>query len=103
MGNFKWLPFTGTLASPSVLTVPAHGFSNGDTVFVTQKFGGVLPSAGSFSGALTVAGITTDTFNVGVNAASPSGAGSVRKVVPQPIVINNTVSFAAGALVLSEA
>jgi hypothetical protein len=103
LGNFKWLPFTGTLASPSVLTVPAHGFSNGDSVVVTQKFGGVLPSAGSFSGVLTVAGITTDTFNVGVNAASASGAGSIRKIVPQPIVINNTVSFAAAALTLTAA
>jgi hypothetical protein len=103
MGNFKWLPFTGTLASPSVLTVPAHGFSNGDIVVATQKFGGVLPSAGSFSGALTVAGITTDTFNVGVNAASASGAGSIRKIVQQPIVINNTVTFNAAQMTLTMA
>jgi hypothetical protein len=103
MGNFKWLPFTGTLASPSVLTVPAHGFSNGDPVVVTQKFGGVLPQAGSFSGVLTVAGITTDTFNVGVNAASASGGGSIRKIVQQPIVINNTVTFNAAQMTLTMA
>ena len=101
LGAFKWLPFTGTLASPSVLTVPAHGFSNADSVVVTQKFGGVLPSAGSFSGVLTVAGAATDTFNVGVNAASASGAGSIRKIVPQPIAINVTASFAATAMTLT--
>jgi hypothetical protein len=101
LGNYKWLPFTGTLASPSVLTVPAHGFANGDSVVVTQKFGGVLPQAGSFAGVLTVAGQTTDTFNVGVNAATASGGGSIRKVIPQPIAINVTASFAATAMTLT--
>jgi hypothetical protein len=103
MGNFKWLPFFGTLASPSVLSSAAHGYSNGDTVVVTQKFGGVLPSAGSFSGVLTVANSTTDTFTVGVNAASASGGGSVRKIVQQPIAINNTASFATAQMTLTMA
>jgi len=102
-GNNKWQPFTGTLASPSVLTVPGHGFSNGTNVVVTQKFGGVLPQAGSFAGILTVAGATTDTFNVGVNAATASGGGSIRQVLQQPIAINVTASFAAAQMTLTMA
>src|SRR5438128_6284239 len=84
LGNFKWIPFTGTLASPSVLTAPGHGYINGDKVVVTAKFGGTLPQAGSFAGVLTVAGVSGDTFNVGVNAASASGEGQVRKITQQP-------------------
>ncbi len=86
-----------------MLTVPAHGYSNSDLVVVTQKFGGVLPAAGSFSGSLTVANVTTDTFTVGVNAASASGGGSVRKITAQPIAINVTASFAATAMTLTMA
>jgi hypothetical protein len=101
LGNFKWLPFTGTLASPSILTATAHGYSNGDPVVVTAKYGGVLPTAGSFAGVLTVAGVTTDTFNVGVNAATASGDGEVRKIVQQSIPANVTASFGAGTFTLS--
>lgn len=100
LGNFSWLPFSGTLASPSVLTSPAHGYANGDPVVVTTKYGGTLPTAGSFAGVLTVAGVTTDTFNVGVNAATASGDGQVRKIVQQSIPINVTASFAANTFTL---
>jgi hypothetical protein len=85
LGNFKWLPATGTSASPSVITLPAHGFSNGDQVVVTQKDGGTLPTtAGSWSGLLTVANVTTDTFTAGVNT-SATGDMMVRKVATQVI------------------
>ena len=103
LGNFKWLPFTGTLASPSVLTIPAHGYSTSDSAVVTQKFGGVLPASGSFAGILTVTSTGTDTITVGVNAASASGAGSIRKIIQQPIAINVTASFAAAAMTLTMA
>jgi hypothetical protein len=101
LGNFKWLPFSGTLASPSVLTVPAHGFSNGDTVIVTSKTGGTLPSAGSWAGALTVAGVATDTFTAGVNAASASGDGLVRKITTQAIASGVTMSITANTMIVS--
>lgn len=98
IGNFSWRPFSGTNASPSVLTSPAHGYSNGDSVVVTAKFGGTLPAtAGSWAGILTVAGATTDTFTAGVNSTG-TGDGQVRKIVQQSIPQNVTASFPASNL-----
>jgi hypothetical protein len=101
LGNFKWLPFSGTSASPSVLTAPAHGYANSDPVVVTSKFDGTLPATGgSWSGVLTVANVTTDTFTAGVNTTG-TGNGQVRKIVQQSIPINVTASFAASTATLS--
>ena len=103
LGNFKWLPFSGSFASPSVLTSPAHGYSNADVVVVSAKFGGSLPpTGGSWAGALTVASSSTDTFTAGVNSTA-TGDGLVRKILQQPIAINVTASFAQNTLVLSNA
>ena len=103
LGNFKWLPFSCTSASPGVLTSPAHGYANSDPVVVSAKFGGTLPTTGgSWSGVLTVAGVTTDTFNAGVNTTS-TGDGEVRKIVQQSIPTNVTASFAASTFTLSAA
>lgn len=101
LGNFKWLPFTGSNASPSVLTSPAHGYSNGVPVVVTSKFGGVLPTTGgSWAGALTVASVTTDTFTAGVNTTG-TGDGMVRQIVQQSIPSGVTASFAASSITLT--
>lgn len=103
LGSFKWLPFSCTLASPGVLTSPAHGYSNGDSVVVQQKYGGTLPTTGgSWTGLLTVANQTTDTFTAGVNTTS-TGNGEVRKVTQQAIAANVTASFASGQLSLTDA
>lgn len=100
LGNFDWKPFTATLASPSVLTAPAHGYANGDSVVLTSEYGGTLPTGGTFTGTLTVAGAATDTFNVGVNATA-SGSGMVRKVATQSVPSGVAASFAAGSLTMS--
>jgi hypothetical protein len=104
LGGFLWLQFTCTSASPGVITLPGHGYANGDTVVVSAEFGGTLPTtAGSWAGLLTVANVTTDTFTVGVNTTS-TGSGMVRKVVAQTIGAGVTPSFAGGtpgALVLT--
>ena len=104
LGNFPWLPFTGSLASPSVLTSPAHGYSNGDAVVVTNEYGGTLPAtAGSWAGTLTAANVTTDSFTAGVNSTG-TGDGMVRKITQQSIPAGVQASFAGGApgtLVLS--
>ena len=100
LGNFNWLPFSASNGSPSVLTSPAHGYSNGDSVVVTAEYGGTLPTGMSVSTTpATVAGASTDTFNIGINTTS-TGNGSVRKVTQQPIAINVTPTFNTGALVL---
>ena len=97
LGQYNWLPFTGSAASPCVLTAPTHGFLVGDQVVVNSEYGGVLPpTAGSWSGLLTIAsGITTDTFNVGVNTTA-TGSGSVRKVVTLAPLSGSTIRFAGG-------
>lgn len=102
LGNFAWKPFTCTSASPGVLTSTAHGYSNGDPVIVTAKFdGSTLPTtAGSWAGALTVAGASTDTFTAGVNTTS-TGDGMVRKILQQSVPINITVTFGTSSLTLS--
>lgn len=104
LGNFSWLPATFTAASPAVITCPAHGFSNGDNIAIAPEYGseGSLV-AGWTAGLLTVAGVTTDTFTAGVNSPANTGGIVLRKVVQQAVVSNNTISFNAGALVLSQA
>ena len=97
IGNYTWNPFTCTSASPGVLTSPAHGYSNGDSVVVTAEYGGTLPTTGgSWSGLLTVAGVTTDTFTAGVNTTG-TGDGQVRKVTSLVVGSNpTTITFTGG-------
>ena len=103
LGNNQWIPFSCTSASPGVITAPQHGLSNGDKIVMTADFGGVLPTtAGSFAGLLTVAGVSGDTFNVGVNSTA-SGEGSFRKVDSKSIVNGSTVTFAIGAITMKHA
>jgi hypothetical protein len=106
-GVFDWLPATVSAASPAVITVPGHGFSNGDLVEWTIEHGGVNPtfSASNFTGQLTVANATTNTFTVtnggvAVNTSAP-GNGSIRKILPQVTVSGGLLTVPAGALTLS--
>jgi hypothetical protein len=103
LGNFKWIPFTCSNASPGVLTcdATADAPANSSTIVVTQKYGGTLPTTGgSWSGTLTTANLSGATFTAGVNTTS-IGGGLFRQVTTQAIANNVTASFAAGALVLS--
>jgi hypothetical protein len=103
LGSFAWLPCTVSSASPGVITAHAHGYANGNSFIFSTEYGGVAPtfSAGNYTGLQTVAGVTTDTFNVtGVNT-SATGNGMVRQVTQQPIAINVTASFASGTFVLT--
>lgn len=103
LGNFKWSPFTCTSATPGVLTVTDQSFTNGNSAVVTTKYGGTLPTTGgSWSGVLTVAGVSGSTFNLGVNTTG-TGDGQVRQVLVQAIAINVTASFAASTLTLTAA
>ena len=93
LGNYKWSPFTCTLASPGVLTCTDQSFSNGQYAVVTTKYGGTLPTTGgSWAGILTVAGASGATFNLGVNTTS-TGDGQVRQVIQQPIPQNVVALF----------
>jgi hypothetical protein len=108
LGNDPWFPFDCTLASPGVLT--AYGITagssptlaNGAAVALTARFGGTLPTGLSSQTAYTVAGLSSDTFNVGTNTSS-TGAGMVRQITQQPIAINVSFSIPVGGLTFVEA
>lgn len=105
IGNFNWLPCTITAASPGVFTAHANGYNNGDSVIFSIEYGGTAPSfsAGNYTGILTVAGATADTFDIaGVNTSS-SGNGNVRKIIQQIIPSGVTASFAASTLTVTAA
>lgn len=115
LGNFSWLPATNSSVGSgngAVITSHAHGYSNGDPVVITTKYGGTLPTftQSNFTGVLIVANATTDTFTVTNSATavwtSTTGDFQVRKIVQQSIPIGITASFAGGtpgALVLTAA
>jgi hypothetical protein len=109
LGGYDWEPCTVSLASPAVLTAPAHALSNGQLVMFTTEFGGALPTfgQGSLGGQLVVADATTDTFTVTsaglpVNTTS-SGEGMVRRVISQSVPSGVQASFAASSLVIKGA
>ena len=104
LGAYSWQPFTCTLASPGVLTVTGGGYTfvNGDQIVVTAEYGGTLPTGMSATTLYTVAGVSGNTFNVGVNT-SAVGNGMIRKVVPQQIVTNLQPVITAGNVVISAA
>lgn len=109
LGNFTWLPATVTSASPGVITAHAHGYSNGDTVVISAKYGGAIPtfSASNFTGPLVVANSTTDTFTVtnsgtAVNTSS-TGDFLVRKVASLSVVSGTQIQFTASNLVITSA
>jgi hypothetical protein len=106
-GNYLWMPTTVSAAAPAVLTAHAHGFSGGDLVEWTIEYGGTNPtfSASNFTGPLTVASPTTDTFTV-TNAStavntSATGNGMVRKLVAQAVNNGASAAFPAGSLIIT--
>lgn len=100
LGNHPWLPFTCTSATPGVITCPGHGLTDGDKVVVSDRVAGELPATGgSWAGLLTVAGVSGDTFNLGVNTTG-TGNGLLRKVTTYPIASGATVKIEVGDLVL---
>ena len=106
VGNFAWRPATISLASPGVLTIPAHGYSVADQVIFSTEYGGAAPSfsQSNLTGILVVAHAATDTFDVTnggtqVNTSS-TGSGLVRKVATQTIGSGVLPSFGAGSFVI---
>jgi hypothetical protein len=108
LGADPWYPATVTLASPGVVTAPgitagsSPNLANGAAVVFTARFGGNIPTGFSAETAGTVAGLSSDTFNIGVNT-SGTGACNVRQITQQSIPSNVTASFSSGSLVLTAA
>lgn len=105
LGNFKWIPFTATVASPSVITADttADAPANASSIVVTQKYGATLPtlSGGSWSGLLTTGGLSGATFTITGNNASAIGGGQFRQVTSQSIPANVTASFSTSTFTLT--
>ncbi|MFZ1109846.1 MAG: hypothetical protein WAN43_16045 [Rhodomicrobium sp.] len=101
LGSGKWSPFTCTPASPGVLTVTDQTFTNGASVAVSSKAAGALPSlsSGSWAGLQTVAGVSGNTFNVGLNTTS-IGDGLVRPVTTAAPGTPVTTYFPAASFTL---
>jgi hypothetical protein len=101
LGNDPWFPFTCTNASPGVLT--AIGITagsnpvlvNGATVVATDEYGGALPTGLTRYSLNTVNGLSSDTFNVGVNTSS-TGDGMIRQITQQVISSGVQASFSGG-------
>ena len=105
LGNFKWLPFSCTSASPEVLTVDntADAPANGSSIVVTSKFGGTLPpTGGSWAGILATANLSGATFTAGVNTTG-IGGGLLRQVTQQVIPAGVAFSFPASNFTLNAA
>lgn len=111
LGGYAWVPATMTSAAPGVITSPAHGYLALDTVVVTTKYAGSLPTVvqGSLTGPLTVLGseLTNDSFSVASGSTivntSTSGSFLVRKIVPQIIPVNIIAFFPASYFVAEAA
>lgn len=109
LGAYSWLPATMSAASPGVITTKAHGYSAGNNVVVTTKYGGTLPSfsQSNLTGTLAVVSPATDTFTV-TNAAtavntSTTGDFQVRRIATQSIPSGVTASFPASTFSLNAA
>lgn len=100
LGSGNWFPFDCSLASPGVITCNGTTFSNGQNVTLTTRFGGALPTGLAEYTVYTVAGVSGNTFNVGVNTSS-IGDGMVRLVVPQAIVPSSQPIISPGSLIIS--
>jgi len=102
LGNYAWTPATISQASPGVFTIYNMSYSpaNGDSIVYSTEYGGTAPSSGTLTGLLTVAGVSGNNFNVGVNTGS-AGSGNIRKVASQSVAANVVVSFASSSLTLS--
>lgn len=71
-----------TQANPGQVTATAHGFSNGDLIYIDSVVGMTQVNGLVF----TIAGVTADTFTIGVNTTSYTAyaSGGNAKKGPQP-------------------
>ncbi len=105
LGNYKWIPFSCTSASPGVLTCDSTGDApaNSSSIVVSAKYGGTLPAtSGSWAGLLTTANLSGATFTAGVNTTG-IGGGQFRQVGSQATVANVTLYYPASSLTISGA
>lgn len=95
------VPFVAQ-ASNNDLYVPSNPFSNGQNV---RFYGQTLPTGVSGNTSYFVISVSADTFQISLTSGGAAvditadGHGFVGQDFSQPVVLNNTVSFAIGQLV----
>lgn len=100
LGGSNWNPFDCTNASPGVITCDGTTFTNGQQIALSTRFGGTLPTGLAQFTLYTVAGVSGNTFNVGVNTSS-IGNGMLKLVVPQSIVPGSQPIVNPGSIVVA--
>jgi|SRR5688572_20019593 len=99
--------FTG-IASSDVITAPGHTLVNDDQVRVVAVPGATLPTGLSAGTTYFVIGVSGNTFQLSATQGGAAinitadGAGLVAKIDAKPITPGDTVTFAGGALVVTE-
>ena len=81
-----------TLANPGQVTANAHGFSNGDKIYIENVVGMTQVNGMVF----TIAGVAANTFTIGVDTTSYtaySSAGNARKYVQPAEALDWTGEF----------
>lgn len=100
LGGSSWYPFDCSMASPGTFTCDGTTLTNGQQIALTTRFGGTLPTGLAQYTLYTVAGVSGNTFNVGVNTSS-IGDGMLKVAVPQSIVPGSQPIISPGSLVVA--
>lgn len=105
LGNDPWVPFSCSDASPGVLTAigitagSTPALANGALVVLNEEYGGAAPAGLTAGTVYTVAGLSADTFNVGI-ATTSTGSGMVRQLTSQTVPAGVAVIFNTSTLTL---
>lgn len=97
-----------TAAVTDVFTAPAHGYADTQQVRIVAIPGGALPAGVSAGVTYFIRDATADTFKLAATSGgaaldiTAAGAGLVATIIPKTINSGDTVTFAIGALVVSE-
>jgi len=78
-----------TKANPGMVTAVAHGFSNGDRIWIA----GVVGMTEVNNLAFTIAGVTADTFTIGVNTTAYTTYGSAGAATKYSLQTGDTLDW----------
>lgn len=98
------VPFVADHGTPNCIYVPSVGFTNGQNVrFYAQNL--PSPISGNTSYFVVNVNTTNDSFQISLTSGGAAvtltadGHGFVGQDFSQPVVLNNTISFASGQMI----
>lgn len=107
LGNDAGKLFLGSNTG-DLITCPGHTFVNTDMVRLLDVPGAALPAGLAAGQTYFIIGVSGITFQLSLTSGGAAvtltgdGTGLIAKIVPKPILTDDTASFAIGALVISE-